>query len=212
LTRGQQEFLTRDRAIEALTRLGGQLAAAGLIGDVYLVGGAAMVLAYHADRMTHDIDAVFAPTADIYRAAQIVGDELGLPRGWLNDAAKGFVPGADPDAIRVLDLPGVRVTAASPEFLLGMKLLAARPEQDRDDIAHLARLLNLKSSGEVLEVVERLYPPGLLLPRTRFLVEEMFPEERDASSVVGLAPHPAAISTSPKGQRQAPRPLGRRKR
>ncbi len=178
MTASREEFLTRDRAIEALTRLGGQLVAAGLVGDVYLVGGAAMVLAYDADRMTRDIDAVFAPTDGVYRAAQIVGDDLRLPHGWLNDAAQGFVPGADPGVLQVLDVPGLRVTAASPEFLLGMKLLAARPEQDRGDIAHLARLLDLKTKDEVLAVVERLYPRDLLLPRTRFLVDEMFPAER----------------------------------
>ena len=85
-------FLTRDQAIEALTRLGAQLVTAGLVGDVYLVGGAAMVLAYDADRMTRDIDAVFAPTDEIYKAAQIVGDDLRLPHGWLNDAARGYNP------------------------------------------------------------------------------------------------------------------------
>ena len=163
MTASREEFLTRDRAIEALTRLGGQLVAAGLVGDVYLVGGAAMVLAYDADRMTRDIDAVFAPTDGIYRAAQIVGDDLRLPHGWLSDAANGFVPGADPGALQVLDVPGLRVTAHSPEFLLGMKLVAARPEQDRGDIAHLARLLDLKTRDEVLAVVERLYPRDLPL-------------------------------------------------
>lgn len=185
-----EEFLTRERAIEALTRLGGQLAKTGLVGDVYLVGGAAMVLAYDADRMTRDIDAVFAPTDEIYKAARIVGDDLGLPHGWLNDAAEGFVPGADPGASKVLEVPGLRVTAASPDFLLGMKLLAARPEQDREDIAHLARLLNLKTSGEVLGVVERLYPPDRLLPRTRFLVEEMYPGARDSASLDEPVPQP----------------------
>ena len=183
MTMSHEEFLTRDRAIAALTRLGGQLAAKGLVGDVYLVGGAAMVLAYDADRMTRDIDAVFAPTDEIYKAAQIVGDDLRLPHGWLNDAAKGFVPGADPGANRVLDVPGLRVTAASPEFLLGMKLLAARPEQDREDIAHLAGLLGLKTADEVLALVERLYPPSLLLPRTRCLVEEMFPAAREVTEM-----------------------------
>ncbi len=182
MTANQGKLLTRDRAIQALTRLGGQLAAIGLVGDVYLVGGAAMVLAYDANRMTRDIDAVFAPTDEIYRAARIVGDELRLPHGWLNDAAKGFVPGADPGANQVLDVPGLRVTAASPQFLLGMKLLAARPEQDREDIGHLARLLNLETRDEVLAVVERMYPPDLLLPRTRFLVDEMFPAEREVGS------------------------------
>ncbi|HUY23734.1 MAG TPA: DUF6036 family nucleotidyltransferase [Candidatus Saccharimonadales bacterium] len=192
MTANQEKFLTRGRAIEALTRLGGQLVAAGVVGDVYLVGGGAMVLAYDADRMTRDIDAVFAPTAEIYKAAQIVGDDLRLPHGWLNDAAKGFVPGADPGATKVLDVPGIRVTAASPEFLLGMKLLAARPEQDRADIAHLARLLDLKTRDEVLAVAEGLYPPDLLLPRTRFLVEEMFPAEREPIGVDKPDP-PAAM-------------------
>jgi len=121
-----------------------------------------------------------------------VGDDLRLPHGWLNDAAKGFVPGADPGATKVLDVPGIRVTAASPEFLLGMKLLAARPEQDRGDIAHLARLLDLKTRDEVLAVAEGLYPPDLLLPRTRFLVEEMFPAEREPIGVDKPDP-PAAM-------------------
>ena len=204
-------FLTRDQAIEALTRLGAQLVTAGLVGDVYLVGGAAMVLAYDADRMTRDIDAVFAPTDEIYKAAQIVGDDLRLPHGWLNDAAKGFVPGADPGANTVLDVPGLRVTAASPEFLLGMKLLAARPEQDRGDIAHLATLLDLKTRDEVLAVVERLYPPELLLPKTRFLVEEMFPAERESLGVDKPEP-PEAMGPNFRGRHTGPRGPGSLKR
>ena len=207
MTRSQEEFLTRDRAIEALTSLGRHLVAVGLVGDVYLVGGAAMVLAYDADRMTRDIDAVFAPTDEIYKAAQIVGDALRLPHGWLNDAAKGFVPGADPGANKVLDVPGLRVTAASPEFLLGMKLLAARPEQDRGDIAHLARLLDLNTSAEVLAVVERLYPPDLLSPRTRFLVEEMFPAGREPLGVDEPEP-PVAMGPNFRGRNTGPRGPG----
>lgn len=207
MTASREEFLTRDRAIEALTRLGGQLVAAGLVGDVYLVGGAAMVLAYDADRMTRDIDAVFAPTDGIYRAAQIVGDDLRLPHGWLSDAAKGFVPGADPGALQVLDVPGLRVTAHSPEFLLGMKLVAARPEQDRGDIAHLSRLLDLKTRDEVLAVVERMYPPDLLLPRTRFLVEEMFPAGRQPLGVDEPEP-PVAMGPNFRGRNTGPRGPG----
>ena len=179
MTTSDEALLTRAQAVEALSHLGAQLARSGLIGDVYLVGGAAMVLAYEADRMTRDIDAVFAPTEEVYRAARVVAADLRLPVGWLNDAAKGYVPGADPSAIKVLEVPGLRVTAASPEFLLGMKLLAARPEQDREDIAHLASLLDLQTRDEVFAVVERLYPPTLLLPRTRFLVDEMFPSARE---------------------------------
>ena len=211
MTKSREGFLTRDRALEALTRLGQHLFAAGLVGDVYLVGGAAMVLAYDSDRMTRDIDAVFAPTDEIYKAAQIVGDDLRLPHGWLNDAAKGFVPGADASANKVLDVPGLRVTAASPEFLLGMKLLAARPEQDRGDIAYLARLLDLRTRDEVLALVERLYPPDLLLPRTRFLVEEMFPAGRESTRVDEPDP-PAAMRPRPRGRNGGPHTPGGLKR
>jgi hypothetical protein len=35
-------------------------------------------------------------------------------------------PGGDADAPRVFDHPGLRVSAASPEHLLAMKVLAAR--------------------------------------------------------------------------------------
>jgi hypothetical protein len=174
LIAGPDRFFDRESAIAALTVLGERLASRGLVGDVYLVGGAAMVLAYHAERFTKDIDAVFAPTAAIYQAAADMVGDLGLPRGWLNDAAKSYIPGADPRALPVLDVPGLRVTAASAEHLLGMKLLAARPEQDREDIARLAAMLGLSTPGEVLAVVERMYPPEMLLPRTRFLVDEMF--------------------------------------
>jgi len=55
-----------------------------------------------------------------------------------------------------------------------MKLLAARPEQDREDVARLAAILGLSTPKEVLAIVERMYPPEMLLPRTRFLVDEIF--------------------------------------
>lgn len=139
-----------------------------------------MVLAYQSREMSRDIDAVFAPSAEIYQAAEDVQEALGLPNGWLNDAAKAYVPGWDTNAIPVMTVPGLRVSAASPEFMLGMKLLAARPEQDREDIAYLAKLLNLGTSTEILNVVEHLYPPELISARTKFLVQEMFPTPGEA--------------------------------
>jgi hypothetical protein len=159
--------------------VGAKLEAKGIVGDVYQVGGAAMVLAYRARVMTRDVDAVFAPSDEIYRAAKEVQEDLGLPIGWLNDAAKAYVPGVDRNALSVMTVPGLRVSAASPEFMLGMKLLAARPEQDREDIAYLAKLLNLATSTEILELVERLYPPNLIPAPTEFLVREMFPAQLD---------------------------------
>jgi hypothetical protein len=170
--------LDRETALAALAELASMLEASGVEGRIYVVGGAAMLLAYGSTRSTRDIDAVFEPTQPVRTAIAEVADRLGLPDDWLNDAAKGFVPGTDPDAVPILRRPGLEVGAASARFLLGMKLLAARAERDTDDILTLARLLGLRTAPEVLSVVASLYPDRLLTPRTRFLVEELFGGDR----------------------------------
>ena len=141
---------------------------------MFVVGGAALALAFNARRTTRDIDAVFEPKSEVYSAALKVADRLGLPDDWLNDAVKGFVPGTDPDALPIFDRPGLSVSAASARFLLAMKLRAARVELDADDIGFLASLLGLKTPSEVLAVATQRFDARELPPRARFLVEQMF--------------------------------------
>ena len=164
----------RDTALQALDELASVLAARGVEGRVFVVGGAAMALAFDARRMTRDIDAVFEPKSSIYDATREVAERLGLPDDWLNDAVKGFVPGTDPDALPVFERPGLSVAAASARFLLAMKLRAARVEQDADDIRFLANLLGLHTADAVLQVAAERYDVDELPPRARFLVEEIF--------------------------------------
>lgn len=87
--------------------------------------------------------------------------------------------GADSGPTRVLEVPGPRVTAASPESLLGMKVPAARPEPDWGEIALLVGLFGLETVDEVLTLVDRLHPPALLLSTTPLLIEEIFLAERE---------------------------------
>ena len=117
---GSEPLLDRRAMETAFRRLGDRLARRGLIADVYVFGGAAMALAYDARRATRDIDAVFEPHGVVLEEAWAVADELGLPRWWLNEQASAYVAAdGDPDAPRVFDHPGLRVSAASPEHLLG---------------------------------------------------------------------------------------------
>jgi hypothetical protein len=167
-------MLDRQTAIAALQELAAVLYESNVEARVYVVGGAAMLLAYGATRSTRDIEAVFEPTGPVRKAVLRVAESLDLPDDWLNDAVKGFVPGTDPDAVPIFRRPGLEVAAASARFLLGMKLLAARAERDTDDILALSRLLGLRTAADVLAVVSSLYPERLLSPRTRFLVEELF--------------------------------------
>jgi hypothetical protein len=167
-------MFNREQAIHAFEELASILASRGITGRVFVVGGAALALAFNARRMTRDIDAVFEPKAEVYRAAREVASRLQLPDDWLNDAVKGFIPGTDPDAVPVFERPGLAVSAASAPFLLAMKLRAARVEQDTEDIRFLAALLGLNTPAAVLAVATQRYPKESLPPKTRFLVEELF--------------------------------------
>ena len=166
-------MLDRDAVLRALETLADALAAREIEGRLFLVGGAAMAIAFDARRTTRDIDAIFEPKAEIYRAAQEVAHQLELPDDWLNDAVRGFMPGTDPDAVPVFVRPGLTVTAASARFLLAMKLRAARAEQDAGDIKFLVALLGIRTSDEVLRVVSDRYDAAELPPRARLLIEEL---------------------------------------
>jgi hypothetical protein len=167
--------------IEALLReLASELDRLGLRGELLVVGGAAMALAYSTRRVTADIDALFEPKQVIYDIARKVGERHGLDPGWLNDAVKAYVPGPDPNATVYFDLPGLVVRIASPRFMLAMKLLASRVERDSDDIRLLLRLSNITQVAEALDLVSDFYPSSTIPPRVELLVTELLAEQSSA--------------------------------
>lgn len=166
--------MNRDEILDALRELGRRLAARGVEGELYVVGGAAIALAFDERRSTRDIDGVFEPKTVVYEVAEAMASELGLPTGWLNDAVKGFLAGPDPDATPVLETPGLRVSTASPRILLAMKVLSHRIGEDEEDVRLLAGRLGLSSAPEVLDAAEATYGDRLDAA-ARFFVEQLFP-------------------------------------
>lgn len=161
----------------ALTALGARLAAKGLIGELYVVGGAAMALGYDARRTTKDVAAVFQPKMAIYRLAGEVAEELGLPPDWLNDGVKGLLLGDDPFTPRVFEVPGLRAQVASPQMLLVLKCLSHRPGADDDDVRYLAALLDLHRQEQVMELVVQVAGAQRVSPATQYFVQSLFPED-----------------------------------
>ncbi len=166
--------MKRSEIVKLLTGLGARLADQGIEGEMYVVGGAAIALAFDARRSTHDIDAVFEPKTEIYKIAAEIAAEQDLDEGWLNDAVKGFLSGVDPEAPLVLDVPGLRVSTASPRILLAMKVLAHRLGEDEDDVRLLAHELGLTRARDILDVAETVYGERLEAG-SRFFVEQLFP-------------------------------------
>ncbi len=172
-------LLTRARILAALQALGDELRRRGIRGQIFIVGGAAMALAYSERRVTRDIDAVFEPKSSIYAAAVQVAQELGLPEDWLNDAVKAFMPGKDGDARPLLDIAGIEITTASPRYLLAMKLMAMRFGEDDEDIEILLRECDLHSVEQALELLAGVYPDQEPNPKTRFFLEQLLPRVSD---------------------------------
>jgi predicted nucleotidyltransferase len=167
-------LLDRAAIEDAFRRLGDRLARRGIVADIYVFGGAAMALAYDSRRATRDIDAVFKPHGIVLEEAHAVADELGLPRWWLNEQASIYVaPGGDATAPRVFDHPGLRVSAASPEHLLAMKVLAAR-RRDVEDIHVLVKHLRLSTVEEVLALCAEVFPDEAVSARARMVLEDAF--------------------------------------
>ncbi len=166
-------LLDRQTIAAALTRLDERLAARGAHADLFLVGGAVMCLVHDARPATKDVDAWFTSPQAVRAAATEVAEEMHLDEGWLNDAAKAFVPpNAGYDTWRVL--PNLTVSTVDARTLLAMKCAAARTIEDAADIRFLATHLGLGSASAILGVVEEYFPAERLPVRVRLLLEEIF--------------------------------------
>jgi len=175
-------MLSRDTILAAFNNLSVELGMEGVTGELNVIGGTAMVLAFDARNATKDVDAVFAPSDAVRSAAAKVAGQLNLPGDWLNDGAKGFLsPAGDFVELAALDFPNLRVLAPTAEYMLAMKVLASRvgaapAHGDARDIAFLIRLLNLEDSAQVMSIVSRYYDPSRILPRSYYLVDEIMEE------------------------------------
>jgi hypothetical protein len=176
VTRPGGPLLGAEQIRELLAELGARLAARGIEADLFLVGGAAMALAFARDRVTRDLDAVFEPKSDVYEEARRIAADRGLPDDWLNDAVKALLPERLPPAegYGTFTVDGLHVGVAAADYLFAMKAQAARVETDGEDLRRLAEILGLRSATEALDLVERYYGPDRLRPVTQLLLEDLF--------------------------------------
>jgi hypothetical protein len=182
--------LNRDQIVRALTGLDEKLRAQEIKGELCLVGGAVMLLAFNARVSTKDVDAILKPASLIRQLAKTVQTEEGLPDGWLNDAAKGYISAKHDAGIEEAKyLPrftNLTVYSPTPEYLLAMKTMASRlpsvfDKGDVEDIRFLVRHLKLKSPAEVFSIVEKFYPPERVPTRAQYLIQTVF-QEKDIRS------------------------------
>ena len=167
-------FASREKITAVLTELGVRLDAQGIHGDMYIVGGAAMLLGYDRLAVTSDIDAAFSP-ADVIDeiVEQMYRENKPLGRDWLNQKVLPLLPRiADAGAWEALNIPGLTVSVASPEFLLAMKARAARGRRDLEDVGLLTDILGYTRIEQVWDTCELVWGFDALRPDAREMVAE----------------------------------------
>lgn len=155
--------------------LNSELSKDDIKGEIYLVGGAVMCLAFAVRPSTRDIDAYFVPTIKIRQAVNLIASEQGLAEDWLNDGVKGFLS-AKGTFEPFLDLSHLKIFCATAEYLLAMKCLAMRigeEFQDLDDVRYLLRNLGITKYDKALEVIAKYYPPDRFPDKTLYVLEEI---------------------------------------
>ncbi len=148
------------------------------VGEVFLVGGAVMCLAYGARASTRDVDAFFRPPEKVREAAARSAGKAGVEAHWLNDAVKGFMS-AQGEFAPFLELDHLRVMTAQPQYLLAMKCLAMRigaEFHDEEDVRFLLRLLDVRSYEQALRIITQYYPLERFPQKALYALEDLLPQ------------------------------------
>lgn len=142
--------------------------------EIILIGGAAILSNYGFRDMTYDIDTIIRASSSMKEAIHTVGDELGLPNGWMNsDFTK--TTSYSPRLVQyskyykrfgyILD-----VRSITGEYLIAMKLMSGR--KYKNDLSDIIGILyeehekgNPLSIEQIQTAVTNLYDSWDFLPQ-----------------------------------------------
>ncbi len=155
--------------------------------EIILIGGAAILANYNFRNMTYDIDAIIRTTASMKESINFVGDEMGLPNGWLNS---DFMKTKSYSA-KLLQYSKfykefghvLEVRTISGDYLTAMKLMSGRKyKNDISDIIGILQEEKERGTPQTLhsiqEAVCNLYGKWETIPQdSRDFITEIMKED-----------------------------------
>ena len=160
-SRNRGSPLDKARIARAFDALSERLRKRGVRANVFVVGGAAMILAHRRSESTVDVDAlIIDPRESVLEESRAVARDHNLATEWLNDQVRNepVLPGRpDSRPVTLYSSPSLVVTGASAEFLLAMKVRAGRAS-DEVDIKNLLRALDVRTVRRLREMHKALFP------------------------------------------------------
>jgi hypothetical protein len=184
--------LDRDALLDAFDRIGRAAVQAGTKLQIAVYGGSALMLASNFRFATEDVDVSELPRplpAWLGTVVDEIAGQNGWDEDWLND---GVAFHLSPLADRAADHlefgtfpregspPGLVVSVPSAEYLLALKLKAARildpvrGDAERLDILNLMRVLGISTAEQAIAVLGRYFPVSAASSeKQRFLLKNM---------------------------------------
>ncbi len=171
--------LTANDMQRLFTLLNEELRTSDTQGELFLVGGAVMCLAFGARASTRDVDAAFRPSSLVRQAAARVAQRVGIEPNWLNDGVKGFMSAQGEFAL-FLELDHLKIMVAQPAYLLAMKCMAMRlgaEFRDQDDVRFLLRLLDVYRVERAIAIITKYYPAEQIPQKALYALPDLLPTQ-----------------------------------
>jgi hypothetical protein len=182
----------RDALLDAFDQIGRAAVLAGTKLQIAVYGGSALMLASNFRFATQDVDvAELEHPLPNWLAAVVdrIAKENGWQDDWFNDGVVFHLSSLADRAVDHLEFgtfprdgtpPGLVVSVPSAEYLLALKLKAARVldpvrgETERLDILNLMRVVGLSTTEEAIALLGRYFPVSAASSeKQRFLLENM---------------------------------------
>ena len=179
--------LDRETVVNAFDLMGQYLRDRGLVGEIAVYGGTAILLQFRWREVTEDVDVTIRTgerESAVKDAAAYAATRLGLMDDWLNNYVGGFTPETESEAFFFAhgtyprgEGPGLRVYLAKPEYLCAMKLKALEREtvDDRDfeDALRLAIEIDVETFDQLTALFTAFFPDETLHPKASARLPEL---------------------------------------
>ena len=149
-----------DTYLKALAKEYKKLSGKSIPAEIILIGGAAILANYGFRESTYDMDALINASSAMSDAISHVGDEYGLPNGWLNEdfiKTKSYTPKLRQYSVHYKEFGRIlEIRTVQAEYLLAMKMVSARDyKNDLSDIIGIIAEHQQRQLPLTWEMVER---------------------------------------------------------
>ena len=146
----------------------------GIIGEIVLFSGGALIFAFDERVFTKDIDAYLKPKEEVENALVEAGKKFGLKGEWINTDVLRYVYSRPPQKLAsVFEGKNLRVFRPSKEYILALKILVSRAERDFEDALLLAKALKAVTEEDLKNVFFSVFPKSYLDERRKLFIEEI---------------------------------------